>query len=247
MLNAVTIIQGYNDIQTADAREAIEEEAETIVRSIEQVKYLSGAGADTDPGSIELSAPLEEAIEAVESAHPETTISRTPTTKTVSVRGDYRLQEIFINLLENAVTHTGEEPTVSVDVEATDHEVRVGISDDGPGLPESQQSLLERGDIHEFDDPTTGFGLNFVRILIEEFDGHIETSVTEDGTTVTVVLRRTDGNGSAVRGAISSAYARRPLISSSPWSLRSWPAWRLGWSPWPPEGPSVSSESIMVW
>jgi hypothetical protein len=64
------------------------------------------------------------------------------------------------------------------------------VTDHGPGLPTDQQSLLEEGTIAEFDDPTTGFGLNIVRLLVETFDGYIHTTVADRGTTVAVELRR---------------------------------------------------------
>lgn len=73
-------------------------------------------------------------------------------------------------------------------VSQTASDVRVDVRDEGPGLPAAQRTLLEEGTIDEFDNPGHGFGLNVVRFLVESFGGWIETSVTEQGSTVSVGL-----------------------------------------------------------
>jgi hypothetical protein len=65
--------------------------------------------------------------------------------------------------------------------------------------------LLERGEIAEYDDPTTGFGLNVVRLLAERFDARLRTEVSNAGTTVELALSRcaggrNDGDTTATTG-----------------------------------------------
>ena len=194
ILNAVTAIRGYASIgssKTEDGMTVIDERAEHIQETIEEVKYLTErTGADGSSGvPRDLGEPLRESVETVTERHPNATVSVESPSETLRVRANDRLPVVFTQLLENAIVH-GTDDTPTLDVDATPTTVRVSIADEGPGLPESQQSLLESGDIAEFDDPRVGFGLNIVRLLVESYGGTIETDVSGRGTTVTVRLPR---------------------------------------------------------
>ena len=62
------------------------------------------------------------------------------------------------NLLENAVEHHDDDPTVWVEVTETDAEVVVTVADDGPGIPETDRIALERGSETPLEH-TSGLGL----------------------------------------------------------------------------------------
>ena len=194
ILNAVTAIRGYASIgsrETEDGMTVIDERAAHIQQTIEEVKYLTErTGADGSSGAPrDLGEALRESVETVADRHPDTSVSVESPSDTLYVHANDRLPVVFTQLLENAVVHgTDDTPTVGVD--ATPTTVSVSVTDEGPGLPESQQSLLESGDIAEFDDPRVGFGLNIVRLLVESYGGWIETDVGDRGTTVTVRLPR---------------------------------------------------------
>jgi signal transduction histidine kinase len=194
ILNAVTAIRGYASIgssETEDGMTVIDERAEHIQETIEEVKYLTErTGADGSSGvPRDLGEALRESVETVTERHPNATVSVESPSETLRVRANDRLPVVFTQLLENAIVH-GTDDTPTLDVDATPTTVRVSIADEGPGLPESQQSLLESGDIAEFDDPRVGFGLNIVRLLVESYGGTIGTDVSGRGTTVTVRLPR---------------------------------------------------------
>ncbi|MDX1745620.1 MAG: sensor histidine kinase, partial [Halobacteriales archaeon] len=50
--------------------------------------------------------------------------------------------------------------------------------------------------------PSSGFGLNLVRLLVEQYNGAVETTVSEEGTTVEVVLGRAGGNAPPVSNPV---------------------------------------------
>ncbi|MEF8887835.1 MAG: ATP-binding protein [Haloarculaceae archaeon] len=194
ILNAVTAIRGYASVgssETEDGMTVIDERAAHIQQTIEDVKYLTertGAGGSSGAPR-DLGAALSESVEAVTDRHPSARVSVDSPSAPLHVHANDRLPVVFTQLLENAIVHgTDDTPTVAVDASPTT--VSVSIEDDGPGLPESQQSLLESGDIAEFDDPSVGFGLNIVRLLVESYGGTLETDVSDRGTTVTVWLPR---------------------------------------------------------
>jgi signal transduction histidine kinase len=196
VLNAVNVIQGYAALdhrEGSNASEIIDRRSETIARTIEEVKYLTWNTRTSEPSraTTDLTACLESAVETAREQYSTATISFDAAPGDLTVRANDRLTQVVVHLLENAIVHAADDaPTVEVTVETTPTTVRVGIHDHGPGLPKPQRALLEIGELTEFDDPRDGYGLNVVRLLVESFGGTLETSVTEAGTTVTVVLRR---------------------------------------------------------
>jgi signal transduction histidine kinase len=219
VLNAVMIIRGYvttDAIETSDRLSAIDESAERIQQTIEQVKYLTDR-ADTAQSSRtprRLGAALTESVETIGERHPAATVSRPSVPEELAVAANERLPLVFTHLLDNAIVH-GADDTPSIDVEATPMTVEVSVSDAGAGLSENQRLLLETGDIQEFDDPGAGFGLNIVRLLVESYGGSIATEVSDDGTTVTVRLpraARTGEEGGPNRAALSGVQPAVPHL-----------------------------------
>ncbi|WP_267162046.1 sensor histidine kinase [Halovenus salina] len=100
-----------------------------------------------------------------------------------------QLGQVFQNLVENAIDHV-EEPTIHVGAEVHEEEVVFSVSDDGPGIPESQQErifeLFERG--HR-DGDGTGMGLAICDRILSRHGGDIWVE-SDDGTTFYFSLPR---------------------------------------------------------
>lgn len=198
VINAATAIKGHTDVlresHSQQSVEIIDEQATNVIDTVENVKYLSETAdkSKVSLGAIDLSSLLERELDRVQSAFPEAEYEYERVDEEIEVTANAQLGEVFRHLFENAIEYSDtDHPRLSVAVETSRKVARVRIVDNGPGLPEKQQALLERGEIAEFDDPTTGFGLNVVRLLVESFDGAIETRVTSEGTTVELELPRT--------------------------------------------------------
>ncbi len=102
-----------------------------------------------------------------------------------------RLEQILVNLLSNAVRHSPEEGTVSVQVEPQPAAVAFRVSDHGPGIPAELQERIfepfERFDPHS--GLGTGLGLPVSRRLAEVLGGRLTVeSVVGRGTTFTLSL-----------------------------------------------------------
>ncbi|MDZ7849488.1 MAG: HAMP domain-containing sensor histidine kinase [Halodesulfurarchaeum sp.] len=202
VLNAVTVIRGYStlDSDEYDTGKRIEEYSESIEQTIEEVKHLTrtGTAREASTGAVDLKDHLEASAESVREQFPDADISLEMPAGELTVRANERLTQVFTPLIENAVVHASRQPpTVEIGVTTTAAMVRISVTDDGPGLPQRHRALLETGEIEEFDDPTTGFDLNLVRLLVENYEGRIETEVN-DGTTVEVVLMRAGDTGTSV-------------------------------------------------
>ena len=104
------------------------------------------------------------------------------------------LNQIFLNLFENALTYhrEGTTPEITVRCETTRDHVAVHITDNGIGIPEVFQKqifqVFQR--LHSQQDyPGTGIGLAIVKKAVEMMDGTISVHSTEGvGSTFTVRL-----------------------------------------------------------
>ena len=218
VLNAVAVIKGYTTVDREEfpnAPAVIESRSDHIAETIRQVRYLtrSTKASQTSLATVDLQTHLETSVASVREAHPEATISVSDDVAGLTVDANDRLERVFTQLLDNAVVHTERDaPHVEVSVTTTASRVRVAIHDEGTGLPESQQRLLETGEITEFDDPSDGYGLNVVRLLVESLGGAIETAVTDEGTTITVVLARSGEREFAIAADRSGLAGVRPSV-----------------------------------
>jgi signal transduction histidine kinase len=108
------------------------------------------------------------------------------------------LQQVFINLINNAVKFSRRGGTVEVSVSENESEVQIDIKDSGVGIPEQAiPHLFERfyraKNVTIAEIPGSGIGLYIVKSIIEELGGAIRVkSVLDEGTTFTVSLKRSE-------------------------------------------------------
>ena len=107
----------------------------------------------------------------------------------VTVNADRkRLLQVMTNLLSNAVKFSPEGATVSVTMDVADGNVRVGVHDNGPGIPESFRSRIfgrfAQADMsYTRQKGGTGLGLSICKRLLEMMGGKIGFSDREGGGT----------------------------------------------------------------
>jgi len=110
--------------------------------------------------------------------------------------GDVRLQQIFVNLLTNALDAMRDSPTkeIDIDVSSSGEDVIVEIRDTGPGIGDDQivnvfdpfYSTKEVGQ-------GMGLGLSITFGLVNQFGGTINAgNVSDGGAVFTLVLKRAD-------------------------------------------------------
>lgn len=109
--------------------------------------------------------------------------------ESVNVRGDSQaLQQVLVNLLDNAFKHSPQGATVTVGVEAQDAAVdskracaRVWVADQGPGIPAEEhqrifQSFYRRGTELRRETAGIGLGLAIVKRLVALHGGTVRVS-----------------------------------------------------------------------
>jgi signal transduction histidine kinase len=99
------------------------------------------------------------------------------------------LPSVFRNLLNNAVQHNdGPSPTVSVGAERDGDVVRVRVTDDGPGVPDSQKETIFGKGEKGLDSPGSGIGLYLVYCLVEGYGGDVWVEDRPDDTSGAVFV-----------------------------------------------------------
>jgi two-component system, OmpR family, sensor histidine kinase TctE len=179
--------------------QAMLEQLARLSRIVEQLLDLSRLGAASMRKQFESVDILQVARRAALDFEPlcaekEVSLVVPRNDRSLRIRGDEALiEQVFANLLDNAIRFTPPNGSIGVDVEATasGHDVCVSISDTGPGIPESSaSSVFER--FNKGSRPESngaGLGLAIVAEIVRVHSGRIGLERNPGGgTTVTVTL-----------------------------------------------------------
>jgi len=103
-------------------------------------------------------------------------------------------ERVLCNLFENAAKYTPAGSPIEISASSTSDSVRIGISDEGPGLPKGREAtifeMFERGD-KEGATPGVGLGLAICRAIVEAHGGTIHgENRPQGGARFTVELPR---------------------------------------------------------
>jgi PAS domain S-box-containing protein len=152
-------------------------------------------------GPMDIIPVLEESLMAVRpiAAKGKVALNLTAQHRPMQVIGDKSgLQQVFINLINNAAKFSRQGGTVEIVVSENESEVLIDIVDSGVGIPEQAiPHLFERfyraKNVTIAEIPGSGIGLYIVKSLVEELGGTIRVdSVLNQGTTFTVSLKRSE-------------------------------------------------------
>ena len=201
-------IHGYAETLLAGALEDQENKRKFVEVILSQASRLTNiasdllalseleTGKDTAPQSISLRAALESALRTVESsaAAKNVRLVRSRIDDVHVMAHQLRLEQVFVNLLDNAVkfNHPGGE--VRAEARSADGRACITISDTGIGIPsEDMPRIFER--FYRVDKARsrqmggTGLGLSIVKHAVEQMDGtvSVESSLGQ-GSTFIIVL-----------------------------------------------------------
>jgi signal transduction histidine kinase len=102
-----------------------------------------------------------------------------------------RFEQILVNLLTNAIRHSPEERPVLIRAATADSEVAIGVTDQGPGIPQDLQARIFEP-FERFDPLSgvgTGLGLPVSRRLAEVLGGRLTVESSRGrGATFTLTL-----------------------------------------------------------
>lgn len=142
-----------------------------------------------DPVPVELSAIIDEAVDAMRPAAAQNgqTVTIDGLDRSATIAGDHvRLNQVFVNLLNNATTYAPPHGHTDVSMVVGDGEVRVCLSDDGPGVAEPLRdrvfSLFVQGP-RELDRSQGGCGIGLAvsRQIVERHGGSLTLERARSG------------------------------------------------------------------
>jgi signal transduction histidine kinase len=157
-----------------------------VLAQAEQPDFLRPEPVDLEPFTVELFAKLRTVADRrwELAAAAEATLVADP----------QRLTQAVMNLIANAVEHTGEGDTISLGSAAVPgDEVRLWVADTGPGIAEHEQAAIferfARGGDRRRRSEGAGLGLAIVRAIAEAHHGRVELdSRPGDGARFTLRL-----------------------------------------------------------
>jgi two-component system phosphate regulon sensor histidine kinase PhoR len=183
--NAETLLAGAKDdpVMAPKLIDGLHRNAERLARILADLLDLSRLDAGQyrlELTSVPLRALIEQSMTAIEpqqAARAVTVDLALP--DGLAVKADPKaLDQIFVNLIDNAVKYTKAGGRVCVEAKADGDHVRVEVRDDGPGIADKhRERVFER---FYRADPSrareaggTGLGLSIVKHLVESMGGEV--------------------------------------------------------------------------
>jgi signal transduction histidine kinase len=160
-----------------------EKRLDQFVNDLVDVTRVQAGRLDLHPAPTDLAAIVREAVEELQSVHPERTLLlEVSAGLEVPLTADAtRLEQVVTNYLSNALKYAPSDRPIEVGLQRSEHQARVWVRDAGPGLPpEEQEHIWERfhraqGIAIQNSDSGVGLGLglHICRTIIEQHHGQV--------------------------------------------------------------------------
>ena len=206
--------EGENDDERA-LLETVKGQTERLTRLSEDLLLLTAPQASLPLEPVNPGELVTIAIEELEPLARRANVSLTANVRDSceAIASMDMLYRCVLNLVDNAVKHSGEGATVAVDAACEGERVWIRVRDNGPGIPpEDVEHIFER--FYRVDRSRvrgrggSGLGLAIVRELMDSMGGSVEVSSTAGtGATFTLYLPHA--------GAPNGATPHGPGISAS--------------------------------
>jgi len=192
--NDLSVIRSYaeqigQDGSYTTAVENIVRKTDDILRTARKERQIARVLAEeVAQRELDVTALVEKALVDVRQGHPDATV-KADLQDGVSAIGDPRFQSAIVELVENALVHN-DDPAVTVSVREGEDAVEIRIADDGSGIPESEQKILETGTEIDPLYHGTGLGLWLVYWIVRRSGGALSFSENDPhGSIVRITLR----------------------------------------------------------
>lgn len=186
--NDLTVVSGLAADEEVD--EIVDELLETTTKGQRITEILT-----EQPGTyaIDLGQTLDDVIERSRRRFQAATISDVEVDD-VRVLAIAAVSDALDELVQNAVVHGGDHPSVEVAADVDGEDALVRVTDDGPGIPAAERAILESGDPPRPMSHGNGLGLWLVYWIARRSDGAVTVEDSDcGGSVVSLRLPRADG------------------------------------------------------
>lgn len=192
-------IRGYSELyrlgatqdeaEVGRSMERIEQEAARMGVLVEDMLTLARLDETHDNTftTVDISEVAANAVRDAEVAAPGRRITLSSDGVENVVGDSHQLQQVFANLLRNAIVHTPEGTPIEVAVARSGDDVRIDVRDHGPGLPDGAGPQIferfwrsETG--RERGKAGSGLGLSIVAGIVEAHGGRVHAKNADDGS-----------------------------------------------------------------
>ena len=172
------------DPTASEAAAYIRKEAQRLVEMLNQLLdfgQVEQGGPDLEREPIDLVRMARQAVEPWALRHPHVTFRLVDHGDAI-VEGDFlKLHRVLANLLDNAVRHSPDAGTITVEVGGDGYEAFLSVSDEGAGVPVADRErvfqrfvrLASPTELSEEEKRGSGIGLYVVRGLVEAHGGSV--------------------------------------------------------------------------
>ena len=195
----LTSIQGYTsrllrqDIEIDEetrqkSLKIIKKQSERLKRMIEDllvIPDIEGARLNFNLKNVSINSVIENSIMLVRNDAGKEIINNVQDCPIDIVADTYRIEQVFVNLIENAIKYSNDESAITLDYEIRNDKLVVSVKNDYEIIPrEKLKTLFDK--FTRIDDKTTrttrgtGLGLYIVKGLVEAMDGEIRLYSNEE-------------------------------------------------------------------
>ncbi len=196
--NKAQVVQGYlqlvKDYELPDKVKDYIDKAEKAnkegVDIIQKVRKLRKIGEEKEIDKIRISSMLDQVLSEYKTQLKKNGIGLKVQTGDCLVKGGPLLKELFSNLVENSIKHSGcAEMEIQSRIEQD--ECIITVEDDGKGIPDNiKEKVFEKGYKSE-DTGGSGLGMFLAKQIVENYDGSIEVKDSKlGGAKFSVRLKR---------------------------------------------------------
>lgn len=179
VLNYADLIGDMSDEEmVVDAADTIQTAGDDLTTLSEKAGQLEQAVESSEPEALDVASMAREVVADMREQFPGIDLTvDAPETLRAQVVPSFRLA--IENAVENACKHNdSDDPFVAVTVESLDSEVRIDVTDNGPGIPEQDRNAISEG--RETDlEHGSGLGLWIVYWLVDNSDGELSFAENE--------------------------------------------------------------------
>jgi two-component system CheB/CheR fusion protein len=180
-----------------------------LIERLFDVSRIQAGRLDLVTAPVDLVTIVRRAVEGAETLPNAPTIRFSTTRGPIIVKADTgRLEQVFVNLLSNAVEHAATSPTIDVALSQSGSVAVVEVRDHGPGIAGNELPQLFQPYTRLGSKPSAGLGLGLylAREIVTAHGGTIEAESTLGEGTV-IIVRLPVGKGRARRNPRPGAEA----------------------------------------